>query len=190
MPTVKSNERCPWARTDLSIAYHDKEWGVPLHGDDALFGLLVLEGAQAGLSWETILRKRDRYHEVFDAFSMERVARYDERKIASLLEDAGIIRNRAKIKAAIDNARAGLSIQREHGSLDAYLWSFVNGAPMINRRERLEDVPAKTELSDRMSADLKRRGFRFVGSTICYAFMQSCGMVNDHLVWCFRYGEV
>jgi DNA-3-methyladenine glycosylase I len=178
--------RCAWAKTELSISYHDHEWGVPLHDDDSLFGLLLLEGAQAGLSWETILRKREQYRKAFDAFAIARIASYDDRKVASLLADAGIIRNRAKISAAIDNARASLALQAEYGSLDAYFWSFVNGVPIVNRPKRLEEVPAKTLLSDRLSADLKRRGFRFAGSTICYAFMQSCGMVNDHLVGCFR----
>lgn len=178
--------RCGWAKTDLSIEYHDREWGVPLHGDDALFGLLLLEGAQAGLSWETILRKRERYRQVFDGYSIARIARYDDRKVVALLTDAGIIRNRAKIAAAIDNARATLTLQDEWGSLDAYIWSFVNGVPIVNHPIRHEDIPPKTLLSDRLSADLKRRGFRFVGSTICYAFMQSCGMVNDHLADCFR----
>jgi DNA-3-methyladenine glycosylase I len=177
--------RCGWAKTDLSVAYHDREWGIPLHGDDALFGLLLLEGAQAGLSWETILRKRERYRQVFDEFSIARIARYDDRKVASLLEDAGIIRNRAKIAAAIDNARATLTLQHECGSLDAYFWSFVDGVPIVNNPKKHEEIPAKTLLSDCLSADLKRRGFRFVGSTICYAFMQSCGMVNDHLIGCF-----
>jgi DNA-3-methyladenine glycosylase I len=178
--------RCGWAKTDLSVAYHDREWGVPLHGDDELFGLLLLEGAQAGLSWETILRKRERYRHAFDGFTIARIARYDDHKVASLLADAGIIRNRAKIVAAIDNARATLTLQHECGSLDAYLWSFVDGVPIVNHPASPEDIPAKTILSDRLSADLKRRGFRFAGSTICYAFMQSCGMVNDHLVGCFR----
>jgi DNA-3-methyladenine glycosylase I len=182
--------RCPWAKTDLSIAYHDREWGVPLHDDDALFGLLLLEGAQAGLSWETILRKREHYHQVFDAFSVTRIARYDDRKVTSLLADAGIIRNKAKISAAIDNAKAAAVVQREFGSLDSYFWNFVNGAPITNSHQEHEEVPAKTPLSDHLSADLKKRGFRFVGSTICYAFLQSCGMVNDHLVRCFRHGEV
>ncbi|HEV3156336.1 MAG TPA: DNA-3-methyladenine glycosylase I [Candidatus Baltobacteraceae bacterium] len=182
--------RCPWAKSDLSIRYHDLEWGVPLHGDDALFGLLILEGAQAGLSWETILRKRERYHQVFDAFEITKVARYDERKIESLLADAGIIRNRAKIVSAITNAQATRKIQREFGSFDTYIWSFVNGMPIVNRRRSFRDTPASTKISDKLSADLKQRGFRFVGSTICYAFMQSCGMVNDHLINCFRAEEL
>jgi DNA-3-methyladenine glycosylase I len=181
--------RCPWASTDLSVAYHDREWGVPLHDDDELFGLLILEGAQAGLSWETILRKRERYRQVFDGYAIERVARYGDRKVASLLADAGIIRNRLKIASAISNAQAALKVRREYASLDAYFWDFVEGVPVVNRRRRREDVPATTPLSDRLSVDLKRCGFRFVGSTICYAFMQSCGMVNDHLVHCFRHGE-
>jgi DNA-3-methyladenine glycosylase I len=182
--------RCPWARDELSIAYHDTEWGVPLHDDRGLFEFLVLEGAQAGLSWSTILRKRQNYRAAFDRFDPRKVARYDERKVAALLADEGIVRNRLKIAASIANAQAVLAAQKEFGSLDAYLWSFVGGRPLRNRWRSLDQVPAKTAHSDAMSRDLAQRGFRFVGSTICYAFMQATGMVNDHLVGCFRHKEV
>lgn len=180
-------QRCPWARNELSIRYHDEEWGVPQHDDRRLFEFLVLEGAQAGLSWNTILAKRERYREVFDGFDPARVAKYGTRKVASLMADAGIVRNRLKIASAIDNARAFLAVQAEFGTFDAYIWSFVGGRPKVNRWKRMSDVPARTAESDAMSKDLKKRGFRFVGSTICYAFMQAVGMVNDHLVTCFRY---
>ncbi|MDM8005770.1 MAG: DNA-3-methyladenine glycosylase I [Phycisphaerae bacterium] len=180
-------QRCPWARNELSIPYHDEEWGVPQHDDRKLFEFLVLEGAQAGLSWNTILAKRERYREVFDDFDPARVARYGSRKVASLLADAGIVRNRLKIASAIDNAKAFLAVQAEFGTFDAYIWSFVGGTPKVNRWKRMSDVPARTAESDAMSKDLKKRGFRFVGSTICYAFMQAVGMVNDHLATCFRY---
>ncbi len=180
-------ERCPWARNDLSIRYHDEEWGVPQHDDRRLFEFLVLEGAQAGLSWNTILAKRERYREVFDGFDPARVAKFGARKVASLMADPGIVRNRLKIASAIDNALAFLAVQAEFGSFDAYIWSFVGGKPKVNRWKRMSDVPARTAESDAMSKDLKKRGFRFVGSTICYAFMQAVGMVNDHLVTCFRY---
>jgi DNA-3-methyladenine glycosylase I len=182
--------RCRWAVTPLSVAYHDREWGVPLHDDRALFEFLILEGAQAGLSWETVLAKRDRYRAAFDGFDAGKVARYGDRKVARLLADPGIIRNRLKIAAAVRNARAFLAVQREHGSFDAYVWGFVGGSPIRNRRRAPEEVPARTAESDALSRDLSRRGFSFVGSTICYAFMQAVGMVNDHLVDCFRYGEV
>jgi len=182
--------RCGWARSDLSIPYHDAEWGVPLHDDRGLFEFLVLEGAQAGLSWETILRKRDRYREVFDGFDPERVARYDTRKVERLLADPGIVRNRLKVASAVANARAFLDVREEFSSFDRYVWQFVGGAPRVNRRRSMRDVPAHTPESDAMSKDLKRRGFRFVGSTICYAFMQATGMVNDHTTTCFRYAEV
>ncbi|MBV8600983.1 MAG: DNA-3-methyladenine glycosylase I [Candidatus Eremiobacteraeota bacterium] len=182
--------RCAWARSELAVAYHDREWGVPLHDERALFELLILEGAQAGLSWETILRKRSRYQKVFSGFDPRRVARYDARKRAALLEDPGIVRNRLKIDAAIANARAFLAVQREFGSFDAYLWAFVGGKPLVSKLRRSSEIPARTELSDRLSADLRRRGFRFVGSTICYAFLQATGVVNDHLVSCFRYREL
>lgn len=184
MPDVT---RCSWARSERSIAYHDAEWGVPHHDERALFELLVLEGAQAGLSWETILVKRDRYRVAFDGFDAARVARYGARKRAALLADAGIVRNRAKIDAAIGNAQTVLAVAAEFGSFDRYLWNFVGGAPIVGRRHRVEDLPASTPLSERISKDLKARGFRFVGPTIVYSFMQATGMVNDHLVDCFRY---
>mgnify|MGYP002066713470 CR=1 FL=1 len=182
--------RCGWAKTDLSIAYHDAEWGVPVHDDRTLFEFLVLEGAQAGLSWETILRKRAAYRAAFDRFEIATVSGYDDRKIQALLLDSGIVRNRLKIAAAIGNARAALAVQRECGSLDAYLWSFVDGRPRTNDWRTLKDVPARTPEAEAMSKDLVRRGFRFVGPTICYAFMQAVGMVNDHLVDCFRHAEI
>src|SRR5438445_3439396 len=181
-------QRCRWPKTELSIAYHDREWGVPLHDDRGLFEFLILEGAQAGLSWETILRKRENYRRVFDNFEVAKVAKYDGQKIAKLLKDDGIIRNRLKIASAVQNARAFLAVQKEFGSFDAYLWEFVNGKPI--RRKLGQPVPARTELSDMLSRDLKRRGFNFVGSTICYAFMQAVGMVNDHDPKCFRHREV
>jgi len=169
--------------------YHDKEWGTPLHDDQKLFEFLVLEGAQAGLSWSTILNKRPRYVEVFDQFDPNRVARYDERKVTALLEDAGIVRNRLKIRSAIRNAKAYLEVQREFDSFDAYLWPFVGGSPKVNHWRSLSEIPASTTESDALSKDLKKRGFNFVGSTICYAFMQAVGMVNDHEVGCYRYEE-
>jgi DNA-3-methyladenine glycosylase I len=183
-------KRCGWAKTDLSIAYHDAEWGVPVHDDRTLFELLVLEGAQAGLSWETILRKREAYRVAFDRFEIAAVSGYDDRKIRALLADSGIVRNRLKIAAAIGNARAALAVQRECGSLDAYLWSFVEGRPRTNDWPTLTDVPVRTPEAEAMSKDLVHRGFRFVGPTICYAFMQAVGMVNDHLVSCFRRAEI
>jgi DNA-3-methyladenine glycosylase I len=179
--------RCEWARNELAIRYHDQEWGVPVHDDRMLFEFLILEGAQAGLSWDTILRKRARYREVFDGFDPVMVARYNARKIERLMADEGIVRNRLKIEAAVENAKAFLEVQREFGSFDAYIWRFVGGAPVRNRRASLREVPARTPESDAMSKDLKRRGFRFVGSTICYAFMQAVGMVNDPVTGCFRY---
>jgi DNA-3-methyladenine glycosylase I len=172
------------------IAYHDAEWGVPLHDDCALFEFLILEGAQAGLSWSTILRKRENYRRAFDRFDARKIARYDDRKVAALLEDAGIVRNRLKIASAVSNAQAFLEAQKEFGSFDQYIWRFVGGRPMQNRRRAPEEVPARTAESDAMSKDLARRGFRFVGSTICYAFMQATGMVNDHLTGCFRHREL
>lgn len=183
-------KRCDWATTDLSIAYHDEEWGVPEHDDVRLFEFLVLEGAQAGLSWETILKKRERYREVFDGFDPERVACYDSEKIERLLTDPGIVRNRRKVESAVRNARAFLAVQDEFGSFDAYIWRFVGGKPRVNAWRSLQDLPAQTAESRAMSRDLKKRGFNFVGPTICYAFMQAVGMVNDHIVSCFRYGEV
>lgn len=182
--------RCPWAKTPLSIAYHDREWGVPQHEDRALFELLILEGAQAGLSWETILRKREAYRTAFDRFDPMSVARYDGRKISELLQDPGIVRNRRKIEAAVENAKAFLAVQEEIGSFDAYLWRFAGGTPRRNAWTDLGEIPAKTSESEALSRDLTRRGFRFVGPTICYAFMQAVGMVNDHTVDCFRYEEV
>jgi DNA-3-methyladenine glycosylase I len=183
--------RCPWpGRDPLSCAYHDREWGVPLHDDRAFFELLVLEGAQAGLSWLTILRKREAYRRAFDRFDPRKVARYDDRRMATLLTDAGIVRNRLKITAAVRNARAFLDVQGEFGSFDAYVWGLVGGRPKRNAWTSAKDVPAKTPESDAMSRDLGKRGFTFVGSTICYAFMQSAGLVNDHLVDCFRYPQV
>jgi DNA-3-methyladenine glycosylase I len=172
----------------LSIAYHDEEWGVPLHDDTRLFEFLILEGAQAGLSWETILNKRDNYRRAFDEFNPTKVARYDERKIAALMNNAGIIRNRLKINSAITNAGAFLEVQREFGTFDDYVWRFVDGKPL--RRKRGQPVAARTAISDALSKDLSKRGFKFVGSTICYAFMQAVGIVNDHDLNCFRYSEV
>jgi len=179
--------RCDWAKTPLGIAYHDNEWGVPVHDDQRLFEFLILEGAQAGLSWETILRKRDAYRIAFDQFDPAIVARYDKRRIAKLMANAGIVRNRLKIESSIRNARCFLEVQREFGSFDHYVWQFVGGSPRVNRWRKMGEVPARTAESDAMSKDLQRRGFRFVGSTICYAFMQAVGMVNDHLTYCFRY---
>ena len=185
-----SPNRCPWARGDKYIAYHDEEWGVPVHEDHLLFEFLILEGAQAGLSWSTILNKRESYRKAYDQFDPERVARYGKRQEARLLADAGIVRNRAKIAASIGNARAFLRVQEECGSFDAYIWDFVGGTPVINRFAALGEVPAKTPVSDAISKDMKQRGFGFVGSTIMYAHMQAVGMVNDHLVACFRRREV
>jgi len=184
-------KRCEWSTQDpLYIAYHDEEWGVPVHDDVHLFEMLTLEGAQAGLSWLTILKKRDNYRKAFDGFRPERVAQYDSKKVAELLNDSGIVRNRRKIGSAIQNARFVLEIQREHGSLDSFLWSFVKNAPIQNTWKRLKEIPPRTGESDSMSKELQKRGFKFVGSTICYAFMQAVGMVNDHVTSCFRYKEV
>jgi len=185
-----SPQRCSWAKNDLNIPYHDQEWGVPVHDDHLLFEFVILEGAQAGLSWDTILKKRARYREVFDRFDPAKVACYGKKKIRELLRDAGIIRNRLKIAATISNARAFLEVQKEFGSFDAYIWRFVGGHPKQNTRKSHKSIPAKTPESDAMSKDLQKRGFRFVGSTICYAFMQATGMVNDHLVSCFRHREL
>jgi len=182
--------RCAWATREPLIAYHDTEWGVPVHDDRAHFELLTLEGAQAGLSWETILKKRDAYREAFDGFDIERVARYGARKIESLLENPGIVRNRLKVESTVRNARAVIAIQEELGSFDTFIWQFGGGAPRRNRRRATGDVPARTEVSDAMSKALAKRGFKFVGSTICYAYMHAAGMVNDHLTRCFRWGEV
>ena len=181
-------ERCAWARGDNYIAYHDREWGVPHHDDRDLFELLILEGAQAGLSWSTILNKRPHYRKVFNNFDARKVARYSDAKLAALLEDPGIVRNRLKVNAAVTNAKAFLAVQKEFGSFDAYIWSFVGGRPLQDART--ESVPARTAESDAMSKDLKKRGFTFVGTTICYAFMQATGMVNDHVVTCFRHAEL
>lgn len=189
-PEVDSNPlaRCPWCGNDpLYIAYHDKEWGVPLYDDPKLFELLVLEGAQAGLSWITVLRKRENYRKAFEGFDIERVASYTETDVGRLLADPGIIRNRLKIGSAIKNAKAVLDIQKEFGSFSDFLWRYVNHTPLINAWDDISQIPARTELSDQISRDLKKRGFNFVGSTICYAYMQSMGMVNDHLRSCFRY---
>lgn len=183
-------ERCGWAKNDLAVHYHDNEWGVPLHNDQKLFEFLILEGAQAGLSWDTILAKRDNYRTAFDNFDAVKISAYDEQKLAELLQNAGIIRNRLKIASAVQNAKAYLKTVEEFGTFDRYIWQFVGGKPIVNAWESMKDVPAKTDESDAMSKDLKKRGFNFVGSTICYAFMQATGMVNDHLVSCFRYKEV
>jgi len=185
--TLAGPRRCAWARNPRSIDYHDREWGVPLREDRKLFEFLVLEGAQAGLSWDTILAKRDNYRRAFDGFDPRKVARYGAAKKASLLADAGIVRNRAKIEAAVVNAKGVLALQEEFGSFSRYLWQFVDDKPLQRRRKHMREVPAKTEISDALSADLKRRGFKFVGSTIVYAFMQAVGMVNDHTADCFRY---
>ena len=179
--------RCEWATTELGIAYHDAEWGVPVHDDRRLFEFLILEGAQAGLSWETILKKRDVYRKAFDHFDPAIVARYDRRKITSLLANPGIVRNKLKVNAAVQSAKAFTEVQREFGSFDTYLWNFVGGAPKQNRFKMQSQVPARTEGSDALSKDLKARGFTFVGTTICYAFMQAVGVVNDHLATCFRW---
>jgi len=182
--------RCPWATTEPAIAYHDEEWGVPVHDDRMLFEFLILEGAQAGLSWITILKKRQNYRKAFDGFRAEKIARYGARDVKRLLGNAGIVRNRLKISATIHNAKAFLAVREELGSFDVYLWSFVSGKPKQNRWRRMSDVPARTAESDAMSRDLLRRGFKFVGSTICYAFMQAAGMVNDHQADCFRYRQL
>lgn len=183
-------KRCGWAKNELAIVYHDTEWGVPQHDDRVLFEFLILEGAQAGLSWDTILRKRENYRRAFDNFDAAKVSRYSEAKCAKLLLDSGIIRNRLKIASAVANAKAFLKVQKEFGSFDTYVWDFVGGEPIDGKRKSLGDVPAKTEVSDALSKDLRKRGFNFVGSTIMYAFMQATGLVNDHLTTCFRYKEV
>ena len=180
--------RCFWAKTPLSIEYHDEEWGVPLHDDNRLFEFLILEGAQAGLSWETILRKRDNYRKAFDRFNPAKVAKYDQAKIDQLLNNEGIIRNRLKINSAVTNARSFLEVKKEFGSFDEYVWRFVNGKPL--KRKPGQPIAARTELSDALSKDLLKRGFKFVGSTICYSFMQAVGMVNDHDATCFRYPQI
>jgi DNA-3-methyladenine glycosylase I len=182
--------RCDWATNELSIAYHDQEWGAPVHDDRGLFEFLILEGAQAGLSWDTILKKRESYRAAFDNFDAHKIARYNAKKVERLLADPGIIRNRLKVAAAIQNAKCFLEVQQERGSFDAYLWQFVGGVPKQNAWRSHGEVPPKTDESDAMSKELRRRGFKFVGSTICYALMQATGMVNDHLVTCFRYSQV
>jgi DNA-3-methyladenine glycosylase I len=187
---TRGKSRCAWATEPLSVAYHDEEWGVPVHDDRLLFEFLILEGAQAGLSWATILKKRENYRRAFDLFEPAVVARYGKKKQTSLLANEGIVRNRLKIASAIDNAKVFLAVQQECGSFDSYIWTFVDGQPKQNAWPSLKVVPARTAESDAMSKDLKRRGFRFVGSTICYAFMQAVGMVNDHLVDCYRHEEL
>ena len=182
--------RCPWATTEPNITYHDEEWGVPVHDDRVLFEFLILEGAQAGLSWTTILKKRENYQKAFDGFRAERIARYGARDVQRLLGDAGIVRNRLKIAATIENAKMFRAVRKEFGTFDAYLWSFVGGKPIQNRWRTMAEVPARTAESDAMSHELVRRGFKFVGPTICYALMQATGMVNDHLVTCPRHGEL
>jgi DNA-3-methyladenine glycosylase I len=189
-PAEPARPRCQWAQREPMISYHDREWGTPLHDDQRLFEFLILEGAQAGLSWETILKKRESYRAAFDQFDPAMVAAYDEAKVAALLADAGIIRNRLKINAAIQNAKAFLHVQAECGSFDAYVWGFVGGQPRSNAWAALSDVPAKTTEAEALSKDLLKRGFKFVGPTICYAFMQATGMVNDHTVDCFRHAQL
>ena len=186
----RARRRCAWPSSEIALAYHDREWGVPLKDDRKLFEFLVLDAAQAGLSWEIILRKREGFRAAFDDFDPAKIARYDEQKIQELLADARIIRNRLKIESAVNNARAFLAVQRECGSFACYIWQFVGGKPKINARRSLKDIPATSAESDAMSRALKKRGFRFVGSTICYAFMQAAGMVNDHTIGCFRHAEI
>jgi DNA-3-methyladenine glycosylase I len=189
---VTERIRCEWAPLGdpLYLAYHDEEWGVPVHDDGRLFEMLTLEGAQAGLSWSTILRKREGYRRAFAGFDPAKVARFTSLRVERLLADPGIVRNRSKVESTVNNARSTLSVQEALGSLDSYLWSFVGGSPKVNRFRRLSNLPAETAESRAMSKDLKRRGFRFVGPTVCYAFMQACGLVNDHVVSCFRHAEV
>jgi DNA-3-methyladenine glycosylase I len=188
---MKSIRRCPWPGNDpLYIRYHDTEWGTPLHDDRMLFEFIVLEGAQAGLAWITVLKKRDNYRERFDQFDPQKIARYERTRIEDLMADTGIIRNRGKIEATVQNARAFLALQEQYGSFDAYIWRFVEGRPLTNHWQTMAEVPAKTPISEAMSKDLKQNGFKFVGPTICYAFMQAVGMVNDHLIDCFRHREL
>jgi DNA-3-methyladenine glycosylase I len=186
MSAEKTVTRCPWATSEAMIAYHDNEWGVPVHDDRKLFEFLILEGAQAGLSWSTILNRREGYRRAFAGFDPKRVAKFGAREVQRLLKDEGIIRNRLKIESTITNAKAFLDVQEEFGSFDKYVWQFVGGKPIVNRRNGMKELPAQTAESDAMSKDLKKRGFKFVGSTICYAFMQAVGMVDDHLVGCYR----
>jgi DNA-3-methyladenine glycosylase I len=183
-------KRCHWAQNERSIPYHDEEWGVPVHDDRTWFEFLILEGAQAGLSWDTILRKRERYREVYDNFDPAKVSRYGAVKVKQLLADPGIVRNRLKVAASIQNAKSFLAVQKEFGSFDAYIWQFTAGRPLVNLRRSMKEVPARTPESDAMSKELLKRDFKFVGSTICYAMMQATGMVNDHTVDCFRYREI
>lgn len=183
-------QRCGWAKKPLDIEYHDKEWGVPLHDEDKLFEFLILEGFQAGLSWSTILAKRENFRKAFDNFDYKKIAKYDQKKIDKLLQDAGIIRNKLKINATITNAVAYMEVQKEFGSFAKYIWSFTDGKTIINKWKSMDQIPATSEISDAMSKDLKKRGFKFVGSTICYANMQAIGMVNDHLISCFRYKDL
>lgn len=188
MTNTEPVKRCSWCEgSQLEIDYHDIEWGVPRHDDAVLFEFLTLEGAQAGLSWSTILKKRENYRKLFNQFDVRKIARYDRRKIESLLKNPGIVRNRLKVESTRSNAKAFISIQQEFGSFDAYIWQFVDGRPITNCWKRWQDIPANTDISDAMSKDMKKRGFRFIGSTICYAFMQAVGMVNDHTTDCFRY---
>ncbi len=190
MSSLDSKTRCPWCLgSEAYIAYHDKEWGTPVHDERMLFELLILEGAQAGLSWSTILNKRDNYRRAFDNFDARKIARYSDKKIARLLADAGIVRNRLKIAAAIQNAKSFLAVQKEFGTFDSYIWGWVGGRPIQNQQRSMKHVPASTPESDAMSKDLAKRGFKFVGSTICYAYMQATGMVDDHLVGCFRHAQ-
>lgn len=191
MPSSDDRSRCAWMRDDpLMLAYHDEEWGTPEHDDRALYEKLVLDGAQAGLSWKTILHRREGYRKAFRGFHPEKIARWDGRQMARLLDDEGIIRNRQKVRSAIDNARAFLAVQDEVGSFDRFLWDFVDGQPIVNRWKSLEQIPAQTPLSETVSKELKRRGFSFVGPTIIYAYMQAIGMVNDHVTKCYRWAEV
>jgi DNA-3-methyladenine glycosylase I len=186
----KETARCPWPTNEVSIHYHDTEWGVPIHDDRLLFEYLILEGAQAGLSWQTVLNKRENYRAAFDNFDAGKVARYNEARVMKLMNNTGIIRNQLKIRATIQNAKSFLKVREEFGSFDAYLWRFVDGEPVVNHRKSMKEVPARTEISDTLSKDLLKRGFKFVGSTICYANMQAVGMVNDHLVTCFRHKDL
>ncbi len=190
MKTADQKIRCPWARNDLAIAYHDREWGVPCHDDRVLFEFLILEGAQAGLSWDTILKKRENYRAALNVFDPGKISRYKQPRLDSLMRNEGIVRNRLKIASVVQNAKAFMAVQKEFGAFDDYVWQFVGGKPQVNGLRSVKQLQSRTEKSDAMSKDLKKRGFTFVGSTICYAFMQAVGMVNDHLVTCFRYSEV
>lgn len=190
MMSKENRVRCAWAKNDLAVAYHDEEWGVPVHDDRLLFEFLILEGAQAGLSWDTILKKRDAYREAYDFFEPAKVAKYGEKQLSRLLANEGIVRNRLKVASSVQNAQAFLAVQKEFGSFDAYIWCFVGGKPKVNAWKTIKDAPATTPESDAMSKDLRKRRFNFVGSTICYAFMQAIGIVNDHTVDCFRYKKV